>query len=45
VEETERVVSAGRYGTGTVLIPPFSEYLHMGKEQGFRPVCFRIRIP
>ncbi len=40
VEETERVVSAGRYGTGTVLIPPFSEYLHIGKKQGFRPVVF-----
>ena len=27
VDETERAVSAGRYGTGTVLIPPFREYL------------------
>jgi len=27
VELTDRVVSAGRYGTGTVLIPPVREYL------------------
>ncbi len=33
VEETERVVSAGRYGTGTVLIPPFSEYLGWAKNR------------
>ena len=27
VDETDLAVSAGKYGTGTVLIPPFREYL------------------
>lgn len=27
VDDTDRAVSAGKYGTGTVLIPPFREYL------------------
>jgi hypothetical protein len=33
VDETERAVSAGRYGTGTVLIPPFREYLRSRLEE------------
>ena len=31
VDETDRAVSAGKYGTGTVLIPPFREYLALAQ--------------